>query len=42
MANALAVNPGLSFLQLSALRAWGLRDWFDFLRHESAWEHASA
>jgi len=33
MANARAVNPELSFLEVSALRAWGLRDWFDFLRH---------
>jgi len=42
MANALAVNPDLSFLELSALRAWGLRDWFDFLRHASAREYAGA
>jgi hydrogenase nickel incorporation protein HypB len=40
MANALRVNPELSFLEVSALRSWGLRDWFDFLRHASAQEHA--
>ena len=32
MANALRINPALSFFQLSALRTSGLSDWFDFLR----------
>ena len=40
MANALRVNPELTFLEVSALRAWGLREWFDFLRHAVAREHA--
>ena len=42
MPNALAVNPDLTFLELSALRAWGLRDWLEFLRHAAAREHAGA
>jgi len=41
MANALRVNPELSFLEVSALRSWGLRDWFDFLRFSAAREHVS-
>lgn len=40
MANARTVNPELTFLEVSALRAWGLRDWFDFLRNAAAREHA--
>ena len=32
VANARRVNPQLSFFEVSALRAWGLREWFDFLR----------
>ena len=41
MASALRVNPELSFLEVSALRSWGLRDWFDFLRFSAAREHVS-
>jgi hydrogenase nickel incorporation protein HypB len=41
MANALRVNPELSFLEVSALRSWGLRDWFDFLRFSTAREHVT-
>ena len=36
MANAVKVNPELSFLEVSALRSWGLRDWFGFLRYSAA------
>ncbi len=32
MANARTVNPRLGFFSVSALRATGLREWFDFLR----------
>jgi hydrogenase nickel incorporation protein HypB len=42
MANALRVNQELSFFEVSATRAWGLREWFDFLRHATARQHASA
>jgi hydrogenase nickel incorporation protein HypB len=42
MANAVRVNPELSFLEVSALRSWGLRDWFDFLRYSTAREQVSA
>jgi hydrogenase nickel incorporation protein HypB len=42
MANAQRVNPELSFLEVSALRAWGLRDWFDFLRYSAARERVGA
>ena len=42
MANALRVNPELSFFEVSAIRAWGLRDWFEFLRHATAPQHADA
>jgi hydrogenase nickel incorporation protein HypB len=42
MANAVRVNPELSFLEVSALRSWGLRDWFDFLRYSAAREQVSA
>ena len=38
VANARRVNPELSFLEVSALRAWGLREWFDFLRYAVAQE----
>ena len=38
MASALRVNPELSFLEVSALRSWGLREWFDFLRYSAARE----
>ena len=40
MANVLRVNPEISFFEVSCLRAWGLRDWFDFLRHVTARPHA--
>ena len=42
MEYARQVNPELSFLEVSAVRAWGLHDWFDFLRHLTAREHAGA
>jgi hydrogenase nickel incorporation protein HypB len=42
MANARRVNPELAFFEVSAVRAWGLRAWFDFLRHVTAREPASA
>jgi hydrogenase nickel incorporation protein HypB len=42
MANAVRVNPELSFLEVSALRSWGLRDWFGFLRYSAAGERVSA
>jgi len=42
MANAVRVNPELSFLEVSALRSWGLRDWFGFLRYSAAGEQVSA
>jgi hydrogenase nickel incorporation protein HypB len=42
MANALTVNPNLSFFEVSALASSGLRDWFDFLRHAAAREHVGA
>jgi hydrogenase nickel incorporation protein HypB len=42
MANALRVNPELSFFEVSAIRSWGLRDWFDFLRHVTARQPAGA
>jgi len=42
MANARGVNPELTFFEVSAVRAWGLRDWFGFLRHAAAREHAGA
>jgi hydrogenase nickel incorporation protein HypB len=42
MANAVRVNPELSFLEVSALRSWGLRDWFGFLRYSAAREQVSA
>ena len=32
MANARAVNPSLAFFTVSSLNAWGLQDWFNFLR----------
>ena len=41
MANAVKVNPELSFLEVSALRSWGLRDWFGFLRYSAAREQVS-
>jgi hydrogenase nickel incorporation protein HypB len=40
MANALAVNPGLTFFEVSALQSFGLRDWFGFLRYSAARVHA--
>ncbi|MEA3248060.1 MAG: hydrogenase nickel incorporation protein HypB [Gemmatimonadota bacterium] len=36
MANASSVNPELGFFTVSATRAWGLQDWFDFLRRIAA------
>ena len=42
MANARRVNPELTFFEVSAVKAWGLRDWFDFLRYATAREHAGA
>ena len=42
MASALRVNPELSFLEVSALRSWGLREWFDFLRYSAAPEQVNA
>ena len=42
MANAREVNPALSFLEVSALQSWGLRDWFEFLRHATAREQVGA
>ena len=42
MANALRVNPELSFLEVSALRSSGLREWFDFLRYSTARVQVSA
>jgi hydrogenase nickel incorporation protein HypB len=41
IANARRVNPELSFLEISALRSWGLREWFDFLRFTVAQEPVS-
>jgi len=41
MANAVKVNPELSFLEVSALRSWGLRDWFGFLRYSAARDQVS-
>ena len=41
-ANARAVNPGLGFFEISALRSHGLREWFDFLRHAAAGAPAAA
>jgi hydrogenase nickel incorporation protein HypB len=41
MANAASVNPELGFLQVSALRAWGLQEWFGFLRRVVAGEGAA-
>lgn len=32
MANARSVNPDLAFFTVSSLNAWGLQDWFNFLR----------
>ena len=40
MAKAREVNPALTFFEVSALRGRGLPDWFDFLRHAAALEHA--
>ena len=42
MANALRVNPELSFFEVSALRSTGLHEWFDFLRHSTARERVGA
>jgi hydrogenase nickel incorporation protein HypB len=41
MENARRVNPDVTFFQLSALRAWGLADWFGFLRHATTREPAA-
>ena len=42
MANAREVNPDLSFFEVSALRSWGLHDWFRFLRQATARERVGA
>jgi len=42
MTNARRVNPELSFFEVSAVRAWGLPVWFNFLRHVAAAERVRA
>jgi hydrogenase nickel incorporation protein HypB len=42
MANARRVNPEISFLEVSAHRSAGLREWFDFLRYSTARERVGA
>ena len=42
MTNARRVNPELTFFEVSAVKAWGLREWFGFLRYATAREHAGA
>jgi hypothetical protein len=40
--NARQVNRDLGFFGVSALNEWDLQDWFGFLRHSVAREHAIA